>query len=399
MTKWLRPLTGWLARDGWVPGPDVDEFAGPAEVNAALDALGDEPSLLAVQHPHRTPHARAAGLSLLEALPAARAALRELERDYYQRVEQVVLPYRVAGPDGTAVGLLCMVDPAAVGPDGQARVGHTEDVYPEVVAERSSVLAGLASATSASMLVPVLRGDSLTPVIWQVVDEAGEPAVQVVDGRGRTHELWLIGPGAEQELLLKTAASHPLLVADGNHRVAAAAAAGGGGMLAMITSGPELRIGPIHRVITGVGLDPAGIRDRFTAHGLAVRPVPDSAEPQAPGSVVLVVRDGRFEVTLPAPAADGLVPRIDHAVVEDLLLAELLGLDPAGPAVRPLPGAELPASGLPAGADAVLLLAPVPARDVVEMHQQRRRMPRKSTYFTPKPRSGLVLADLDTPGG
>jgi uncharacterized protein (DUF1015 family) len=29
------------------------------------------------------------------------------------------------------------------------------------------------------------------------------------------------------------------------------------------------------------------------------------------------------------------------------------------------------------------------------VHAQGRRMPRKSTYFTPKPRSGLLLADLE----
>lgn len=394
MTTWLRPITGWLARDGRVPGPDVDEFAGPAEVGAALAELGGQPSLLAVQHPHRTPQARSAGLTLAEALPTAVAALRGLERDFYSRVEQVVLPYRVSGPDGTAVGLLCMVDPAAVGPDGEARVGHTEDVYPEVVAERAAVLAGLGSATSAALLVPVLSGDTLTPVIWQVVDELGEPAVEVTDAHGRTHELWLVPAGVAQDKLLSEAGAHPLLVADGNHRVAAAAAAGGGRMLAMVTSGPRLRVGAIHRVLTGTGFAPGAIDDRLRAHGLPVFEVAAGTMPLRPGTVVLVTAEGRFEVTLPAPAADEPRPRIDHAVVEDLLLAGLLGLDPSGSLVRPLPGAELPESGLPTGADAVLLLAPVPVSDVVEMHRQRRRMPRKSTYFTPKPRSGLVLADL-----
>jgi uncharacterized protein (DUF1015 family) len=42
----------------------------------------------------------------------------------------------------------------------------------------------------------------------------------------------------------------------------------------------------------------------------------------------------------------------------------------------------------------VLQLAPVPFADVLAVHRQGRRMPRKSTYFTPKPRSGLLLADL-----
>jgi uncharacterized protein (DUF1015 family) len=42
----------------------------------------------------------------------------------------------------------------------------------------------------------------------------------------------------------------------------------------------------------------------------------------------------------------------------------------------------------------LLQIAPVPLADVLAVHEQGRRMPRKSTYFTPKPRSGLFLADV-----
>jgi uncharacterized protein (DUF1015 family) len=42
----------------------------------------------------------------------------------------------------------------------------------------------------------------------------------------------------------------------------------------------------------------------------------------------------------------------------------------------------------------VVQLAPVSYADVLAVHAAGRRMPRKATYFTPKPRSGLVLAEL-----
>jgi uncharacterized protein (DUF1015 family) len=36
---------------------------------------------------------------------------------------------------------------------------------------------------------------------------------------------------------------------------------------------------------------------------------------------------------------------------------------------------------------------------VLDVHRQGRRMPRRSTYFTPKPRGGMLLADLgELPG-
>jgi uncharacterized protein (DUF1015 family) len=40
----------------------------------------------------------------------------------------------------------------------------------------------------------------------------------------------------------------------------------------------------------------------------------------------------------------------------------------------------------------------VPLADVLAVHRAGLRMPRKSTFFTPKPRSGLLLAELPPRG-
>ncbi len=366
----MRPISrGWVVRDG-VPGPDVDEFAEPERVVAAL-ARARTGTLLAVQHPHRTPAALAAGESAVDALPRARAELARLRATAYREVRDVVAPYRVDGPDGTAWGLLCVADPAAV--------GHTEDVYPGVVAERARVLAGLGCATSAAMLVPVGRDVSLTGL---VAEFDGEPAASVVDPGGRRHRLWLEGPGERQDALLAAAGEHPLMVADGNHRVAAAA--GMPGLLALVTAGPDLRVGPIHRAVSGTGLTAARAAAAWRALGLAVTPVARGTRP-SPGVVVAVAGDGAVAVPLPAGG-------VDHAFVESVLLAEALGLDPEGPHVRPVTDEA-------ADADLLLLIAPVPPAEVLAVHAAGGRMPRKSTYFTPKPRSGLLLADLELPPG
>ncbi|GDY33596.1 DUF1015 family protein [Gandjariella thermophila] len=380
---------GWVVR-GEVPGPDVDEFAEPERIAEALAAPGAEGTLLAVQHPHRTPEARRARLGLTEALPAARAALRELRRTGYRPVADVVAPYRISGADGESSGVLCMVDPAAVDAAGISRVRHGEEVYPDVVAERAAMLAGLGTATSAAMLVPVTDGETLTAAVRETTEALGEPEVVTVDATGWQHRLWLLGPGPQQERLLAVAGRHPLLVADGNHRVAAAAAARLDGLLSLVTAGPRLRIGPIHRVLTGTGLAADALAAAWRRVGLRVRPAGEPVAPQAPGSVTVLAGGSVLRVDLPAPESGEPLPRIDHAVVERLLVQQALGIDPEGPMLRPLPGHRPP----PPAADAVLLLAPVPYADVLAVHAQGRRMPRKSTYFTPKPRSGLLLADL-----
>ncbi len=386
MSDWIRPIgRGWVVRDA-VPGPDVDEFAEPERVVAALAAPGAADSLLAVQHPARTPAALARGLDLTAAVPVARAVLERLRKRSYRPVRDVVAPYRIEGPDGVALGLLCLVDPAAVTDDGAARVRHTEDVYPDVVAERAAVLAGLGCATSAALLVPAGGGAELTEQVEQACAGLGLPDLSTSDAAGRRHDLWVVPEGPLQSRLLAAVAGTDLLVADGNHRVAAAAAAGHGALLALVTAGPALEIGAIHRVLTGTGLGPEDLVSRWCEAGLDVR----YDEQAVPVAGEVVVRAGAAVLRIPLPAVEGPGPVIDHEIVEQVLFSRALGVDPEGPCVRPLPAGR----PLPPDADAVVLLAPVSYADVLAVHAAGRRMPRKATYFTPKPRSGLVLAEL-----
>ncbi|MDQ4102934.1 MAG: DUF1015 family protein, partial [Actinomycetota bacterium] len=222
------------------------------------------------------------------------------------------------------------------------------------------------------------------------IDALDAPAVSTVDSRGRTHQLWMLGSGDAQNAVLAAVAGGQLLVADGNHRVAAAAASDRSSLLALVTGGPALRIGAIHRVLVGTGLTGDDLADAWRRAGLVVREASDLGPPALPGSVVAQATGVDLLVTLPDPEPGEPAPRIDHGLVERLLIADALRLNPEGPHVRALP------AGHPAGphVDAVLQLAPVPFADVLAVHRQGRRMPRKSTYFTPKPRSGLLLADL-----
>ncbi|HEU5476066.1 MAG TPA: DUF1015 family protein [Actinophytocola sp.] len=345
-----------------MPGPDVDEFAEPERVGEVLARdPGARRGLLGVQHPHRV-----AGGDLAGALPGARRALTVLKGTAYRRVDDFVAPYAVDGPDGSVVGVLGMV-----GLDG---VVHGEDVYPAVVRERAAVISGLGCLTSAAMLVPVREGERVTATLRELIRSAGEPAVSTVDSGGRRHRVWVIKGGIEL-------GAGELLVADGNHRVAAARAAGLGSLLGLVTAGPRLRIGAFHRVVVGTGLDATALTAAWRRVGVTVRA---GDGPPARGRVVVDCPDATLVVDLPRTGD------VDHAVVENLLLDKALGLDPEGPNIRALPEGREP----PTDADAVLRMAPVPLADVLAVYERGGRMPRKSTFFTPKPRSGLVLADL-----
>jgi uncharacterized protein (DUF1015 family) len=47
------------------------------------------------------------------------------------------------------------------------------------------------------------------------------------------------------------------------------------------------------------------------------------------------------------------------------------------------------------GAEAAFLLRPVTVKQIEEWANERRRMPPKTTYFSPKPRTGMVFRSLE----
>src|SRR5690606_3014943 len=98
------------------------------------------------------------------------------------------------------------------------------------------------------------------------------------------------------------------------------------------------------------------------------------------------------------PVSGTVVDAMDHTIVERLVLGEALGLEPGDKRIVYVGGDYPPAwlaSEVDAGrAELAVLVAPVTVDQFVAVNLARQKMPRKSTWFTPKARAGLVLADL-----
>jgi uncharacterized protein (DUF1015 family) len=81
-----------------------------------------------------------------------------------------------------------------------------------------------------------------------------------------------------------------------------------------------------------------------------------------------------------------------------VLLRDSLGLDPGDKRISYI-GGDYPVEWLRGEVDAgraelAILIAPVTVDDFVEVNLERLKLPRKSTWFTPKARGGLVVADI-----
>jgi uncharacterized protein (DUF1015 family) len=376
--------------------------------------------------------ARAAG-------ETAAARLREWLADGALAVDgaPALYVYEQRGPGWVQRGLIGLV---AVGTD--AVLPH-EGVMPGPVAGRRELMKATRSNLEPILLVyngragaggnggaagpgrPADGGDRGASAASRLVDLAAdtrEPLVCAVTADGVTHRLWaLTDPGVladvEADLATRTA-----LIADGHHRYAAyrelraqlrAAGAGSGpwdyGLAFLVDADAyPLRLGPIHRVLPH--LDP-GDAARLAAAAFTVTEVPATAAADrlaaagASGTAFLLAgRDGCWLLTdpdqrqiaavMPADAS----PRwrtLDASVMQELLLAQLWSIKDnerdvlishdAGEAVR---------MAADAGGTAVIC-NPMPLAAVMDIAAQGEKVPRKSTSFGPKPRTGLVLRTFE----
>jgi uncharacterized protein (DUF1015 family) len=396
----VHPISRAWITTGGTGAQNYDEFADEAEITSIIGA--NPHSALAIEMPHRAPGSL--GRSFGDSLADAAERLTEAKADgSYSPAERVVVLYRITEPasDAASYGLFCMVDTDQIstGADEPGQVIRNEDVFIEKVRERVA----LATATG-HLLSPVLLlqtgGGELHAALAEACDAAGAPAAADIDQTGRTHAVWPLPAGPVQDALLALAGGGELVVADGNHRTLAAQNGGLPRFLAVITTPGSVSIRPYNRLVSELPLPVSELIDRLRAAGVGVEPVAGRPEVPAVAGVVFLYAGGQgWAVTLPRVPGAPAVDNLDHALVERVVLRDALGLDPGDKRITYV-GGDYPARWLHGEVDAgrselAILIAPVSVEDFVAVNLARLKLPRKSTWFTPKARAGLVLAQLE----
>jgi uncharacterized protein (DUF1015 family) len=335
---------------------------------------------------------------------AATLAAWRAERVLVEDGEPALWSYRMVDPAGpVTTGWLAAVE---LPPAGSAAVLPHEDVFAPAVEGRRLLL-----AATATDLEPIVLAHDADDAVAAATDRALDRTADLVvaDVDGVRHELRRVADPAEVEQVVHGLARTRAVIADGHHRFAAArahAAGGPGRVLALLTPmGPGgLRVRAIHRVVPGLDLDRAV---DLAARDFAAEPLEGPAEQvaaawvQAPGSACFLVTDGHRTVRLarPSDAARARIPgrapdawrSLDVVLAHHGLLAGAWGLpdDPAAVLVAHDLDEAFRAARATGGV-ALLLRSSSPA-DVAAVARAGARMPRKSTLFVPKPRTGLVF--------
>ena len=324
-----------------------------------------------------------------------------LERD----AEPALWVYAMRPADGApeTVGWLGAV---ALPPAGSRAVLPHEDTFPGAVEGRRALL-----EATATDLEPIVLAHDPHPDVPALTATAqrGAPTLELTDADGVRHTLWRVADPALSDRVTAVLADTGAVIADGHHRFAAARAHGAPAILALVTPmGPGgLRVHPIHRVVPDLALDEAVAA---ASAGFRVTELAVGADGAAdavgrwladPGETGVLVSDGSRLVRLDSPSADvaEAIPseapaawrRLTVVLVHHGLVQRLWGRadDPEGVLIAH--GVTVALEGARSSRGVALLLrAPSPA-DVAAVARAGARMPRKSTLFVPKPRTGLVL--------
>jgi uncharacterized protein (DUF1015 family) len=392
----------WLATPtGHTGAQNYDEFADDSEITAIIEA--NPASALSVEMPHLAPES--VGTSFADALPAAAERLAKQQRSgAYAPAADVLVAYRVTAPEGqTGYGLWGMVDTDQISTSAEepGLVIRNEDVFIAKVRERVALAQAIGHLLSPVLLLQTARGDELHKALAAAIEELGDPVAGDVDPAGRTHEIWPISASDPlTATLAELAGGGELVVADGNHRSLAAQVGEFPRFLAVVTTPASVAIQPYNRLLHKLPLAPDDLIAALEKTGAAVRPLSGPVTvPATRGTIHLYAKTGgQWAVTLPPSAGVPDVDNLDHALVERLVFGEALALDPGDKRITYV-GGDYPASWLAAEVDAgradlAILIAPVTVDDFVSVNLARQKLPRKSTWFTPKARAGLVTASL-----
>jgi uncharacterized protein (DUF1015 family) len=392
----FRPFAG-LRYDPSVPLDDV--IAPP------YDVVGpDERAELAARHSANAIHVELpvedfrAGLDRYQSAARLFGAWRQ-EGVLVADPRPAFYAYRMTEPDrGSTTGVIGAL---ACEPPGGDILPH-EQTIPKDKSDRLDLL------RAAHANLSPIWGLSLSAGLAAAYEPEGPPHAEATDDAGVVHSLWVVDDPAKVAEIARAVGAAPVVIADGHHRYETASAyqaerraarQGAEGdydlVMALVVELAEgqLSVGPIHRTLAGIpeDVDIAEVFGRFfdLVHA---GPTADQLVASVAGSGALALVTGRdvWLLTARPQTYDEAASDLDSSVV-----ALATGAVPEA-VVTYVHDWRSAVSAVTAGdAQAALLLRPVTIDQISEWAHARRRMPPKSTYFHPKPRTGMVFRPVE----
>jgi uncharacterized protein (DUF1015 family) len=395
----LRPAPGLAAQVACVPYDVVDR------AEAAALTVGNPYSLLHVDRaeidlpPDTDPYSGAVYAKALEnftRLQADGTLIRETGRVLY------LYQQTMGRHSQTGVVALCHIDDYE-----NNLIKKHEKTRKDKEDDRTRLIGTLSADTGPVFLT--YRG---RPAIDRLVEAAlqSAPLYDLTAPDGIRHTVWRI---EHPEQLVREFGAVPCsYVADGHHRTASAVRVGRerraanprhtgseeyNWFLTVLFPAAQLQILPYNRCVQDLnGHDAAGLMQALGSHGFQVEAAA-SATPSGPGEVRMYLGEKWYRVHwTPDPAADPIA-RLDVTVLQDRVLAPLLGIDDPRTSKRiefigGIRGTgELERRVRDGRAAVAFSMHPTTVDQLMDIADAGAIMPPKSTWFEPKLRSGLFI--------
>ncbi|MDX6287317.1 MAG: hypothetical protein QOG53_2802 [Frankiales bacterium] len=294
-----------------------------------------------------------------------------------------------------------------------------ENVMPGPVADRLALMA----ATDANLEPIFLVYDGGGPAAEIVGSTAQrEPLIDVTTDDAVSHRIWAVTDPTELDAIAADLAPRQAVIADGHHRYTTYLhlqeqhrAEGSGpwdyGLTLLAdtsTFGPQVHA--IHRVIRSLDVATAA---KYAESAFTVRRIDGGvgagldalADAGASGPAYLIAGpDQAYLLTEPtSEALDRAVPAdrspawrgLDVTIAHHLLISDLWRMPDNVDTVGYAHDVDEALAMAKAADGTALLLNPTPVDAVAAVAIAGDRMPRKSTLFTPKPRTGLLIRTFD----
>lgn len=301
-----------------------------------------------------------------------------------------------AGTRRETVGVMGALEVVDEGADG---VLPHERTTPKAKTDRLD----LTRATNAN-LSPVW-GLSLTPRLTQLLREPAEPVGSCHDEHGVLHTVERVADPTRVAAIAAAVAANPVLIADGHHRYAISRtfrdevrAQRGTGTAAELTLAyvaelveEQLSIDAIHRLYQGISTSSLleVLADSFELAEAGIVDASFASQVVERGSLCFVRADGTGVWLRPRPEAFVGVRALDGAYLEHALRNAQVDVTYQHGVQHVIDAVRRGAAG------AGVLIRPTGIDEIRRTADERLLMPPKSTFFTPKLRTGLVLRPLD----
>ncbi len=291
------------------------------------------------------------------------------------------------GAERAIRGLVCAVDLE----DWGGSILPHERTMPGPVEDRLRLLRATRANLSAIEAVFAGPAEPLAELLDRTMSRP--PVAELTDEAGVDHRLW-VAPVENDDPVARSVAASTLMIADGHHRYTTALryrdemrADHGSGpwdramMMIVDAATQDLPVLPFHRILRRGVVPPAGVRVRDLEE---VQSEVDDTRMRY--GIALRARDGALEHRVAELAGDPPTVRALHEQV----LAEL------GDELSFTPDAVEAELAVRTGeASAAFLLPATTALRIRDVVARGDRLPQKSTYFYPKPRTGLVIRPLE----